>query len=101
MRGGIPDRPEMILRFTREVEFDVRNSNDLRSIIIVVRTEVPKKPEKQPEVPNLDIPLPAPDLSAGTPKMAELMLGAGCRAACNGRLHGEPSHDQSHHEGFR
>jgi hypothetical protein len=75
--GGIPDRPELTLRFTRDVEFDVRNSGDLRTLIIIVRTEKPKAPEKEPEVVLPDPGMPTPDLSAGTPRMAELMDEAG------------------------
>lgn len=77
--GGIPDRPELTLRFTRDVEFDVRNSGDLRTLIIIVRTEKPKEPEKEPEAEVIlpDPGMPTPDLSAGTPRMAELMDEAG------------------------
>ena len=77
--GGIPDRPELTLRFERDVEFDVRNSGDLRTLIIIVRTEKTKGPEKEPEA-EVVLPepgMPTPDLSAGTPRMAELMDEAG------------------------
>ena len=77
--GGIPDRPELTLRFTRDVEFDVRNSSDLRTLIIIVRTEKPKKPEKKPaaEVILPEPAMPTPDLSAGSPRMSGLMDEAG------------------------
>ena len=55
--GGVPDRPELTLRFTRDVEFDVRNSSDLRTLVIVVRTEKSKEPEK-PEEPEAEVSLP-------------------------------------------
>ena len=77
--GGVPDRPELILRFTREVEFEVKNSGDLRTVVITVRTEIPREPEKEPE-PEAVLPesgMPTPDLSAGTPEMSELMDEAG------------------------
>ena len=79
--GGVPDRPELTLRFTRDVEFDVRNSSDLRTLVIVVRTEKSKEPEK-PEEPEAEVSLPEPampipDLSAGSPRMSELMDEAG------------------------
>jgi hypothetical protein len=77
--GGIPDRPELTLRFTRDVKFDVKNSGDLRTLIITVHTEKPKKPEKEPEAEAVlpEPAMPTPDLSAGTPKMSELMDEAG------------------------
>ena len=75
--GGNPNRPVLTLRFERDVEFDVRNSGDLRTLIIVVRTEKPKEPEKEPEVILPEPAMPTPDLSAGTPKMSELMDEAG------------------------
>ncbi len=77
--GGVPDRPELILRFIRDVEFDVRNSGDLRTLIIVVRTEIPKEPEKEPELEVIlpEPAMPIPDLSTGAPKMVELMDEAG------------------------
>jgi len=77
--GGVPDRPELILRFTRDVKFEVKNSGDLRTLIITVHTEKPKEPEKEPE-PEAALPetaMPTPDLSKGTPKMSELMDEAG------------------------
>lgn len=77
--GDIPDRPSIVLRFTREVEFDVETSGDLRTLIIIVRTKKPKEPEKVPE-PEVALPeseMPIPDLSAGSPRMAELMDEAG------------------------
>ena len=81
--GGIPDRPEMILRFKQDVEFDVRNSADLRTVIILVKVEKPAEPKPEvvpaPQVeavpPILEMPIP--DLSAGDPRLAELMDEAG------------------------
>ena len=76
--GGNPNRPTMTLRFKHDVEFEVRNSGDLRTLIIVVRTDKPKEPEKEPATEVLPEPgMPTPDLSAGTPKMSELMDEAG------------------------
>jgi len=77
--GGSPDRPSMTLRFTRDVEFDVQTSGDLRTLIIIIRTEKPKEPEKEPEVEAIlpEPEMPTVDLSAGAPKMAELMDEAG------------------------
>ena len=77
--GGIPDRPELTLRFKRDVEFNVQSSGDLRTLIIIVRTEKPKVPKQQPEA-EADLPEPAmpiPDLSAGSPRMSGLMDEAG------------------------
>jgi hypothetical protein len=77
--GGNPNRPTLTLRFARDVEFDVRSSGDLRTLIIIVRTEKPKEPEKEPEtkVAPLETEMPTPDLSVGAPRMAELMDEAG------------------------
>ena len=77
--GGIPDRPELTLRFKRDVEFNVQSSGDLRTLIIIVRTEKPKVPEKQPEAEAVlpEPAMPIPDLSAGSPRMSELMDEAG------------------------
>jgi hypothetical protein len=77
--GGNPNRPGMTLRFTRDVEFDVQTSGDLRTLIIIVRTGKPKEPEKEPEIeaPLPEPALPTPDLSAGSPRMSGLMDEAG------------------------
>jgi hypothetical protein len=77
--GGDPNRPVLTLRFTRDVEFDVRNSPDNRSLIIIIRTDKPKEPEKEPEAEAIlpDPGMPIPDLSAGSPKMSGLMDEAG------------------------
>jgi len=77
--GGNPNRPGMTFRFTRDVEFDVQTSGDLRTLIIIVRTEKPKEPEKETEVEALlpELEMPTPDLSAGSPRMSGLMDEAG------------------------
>ena len=77
--GGIADRPELTLRFTRNVEFDVQNSGDLRTLVIIVRTERAKEPKEKPkpEIIIQEPAMPTPDLSTGTPRMVELMDEAG------------------------
>ena len=40
VEGGDPEQPQISLRFTREVAFDVRGSANLRSLIITIKTEI-------------------------------------------------------------
>ncbi len=49
--GGDPRRPALTLRFTREVQFSVRNSADFRSLIVSLKTPVEK-------AASTDLPLP-------------------------------------------
>ena len=42
MEGGDPEHPQITFSFSKEVEFiEVRNSDNLRKLIVIVRTDVP------------------------------------------------------------
>ena len=42
--GGDPERPQMTFLFTEDVEFDIRSSADLKSLMVRVKTEKPPPP---------------------------------------------------------
>lgn len=50
LEGGDPERPQVNLLFTKEVQFEVRSGIDLRSLIITIKTEKQEIPSEQQEV---------------------------------------------------
>ena len=56
MEGGEPERPQMVFHFTKEVDItEVRNSDNLQSLIVVVGTEVAAPPALPEGVRKRDV----------------------------------------------
>ncbi|MBV1930935.1 MAG: hypothetical protein KUG71_04390 [Porticoccaceae bacterium] len=74
---GLAQRPTLILRFTRHVKFNVRNSSDLRSIIINIETPRPAQKETVSNtLPAVSSQSLIATLKQTDPKMAGLLQRA-------------------------
>ena len=71
--GELVESPSLIFRFTKQVEFSVKNSNDLRSVVVAVKTN---KWSRKPAVKKV-VDIPAEDLisqlKAINPELDELL----------------------------
>jgi len=69
--GGSPDRPTLIFRFTRRVEFTLHSSGDRRSLIFFVKSKIEPKARKVKKKLEPDLPLTKP--SKADPRLIETM----------------------------
>ena len=68
MKGVPLTRPTLMLRFSEEIEFDVRSSADFRSLIVTLLVE--KKVEEEKAFVKPEIPVP--DITDVDPKIAKV-----------------------------
>lgn len=73
--GSSPNRPLLIFRFTRKVDFTLRNSGDRRSLIIFVKAKTEPKAEQVKEKLSTGVP-PASKPSKADPSLVEAMKEA-------------------------
>jgi hypothetical protein len=72
--GSSPNRPLLVFRFSRKVDFKLRSSGDLRSLIFFVKADVEPKAQKVKE--KLEPGLPPAKPSKADPKLIEAMKEA-------------------------
>lgn len=72
--GSSPNRPLLVFRFSRKVDFKLRSSGDLRSLIFFVKAETESQAEKAKKPPEPGLPLAKP--SKADPKLIEAMQEA-------------------------
>jgi hypothetical protein len=66
---GSPDRPKLVFRFTRKVEFSIQSSGDLRTLIVFVKAKTePEAKAKEEVVEKKEL---EPDLSRSKPSSAD------------------------------
>lgn len=66
-----PDRPKLVLRFSREVEFSLRSSGDLRTLIIFLKAEI--NPELIEKTEKNEPSITVPNLLQADPKLLKVM----------------------------
>ena len=72
--GSSPNRPLLVFRFARKVDFELRSSGDLRSLIFFVKMDVESKPKKETKI--IEPGLPSVKPSKADPKLIEAMKEA-------------------------
>jgi hypothetical protein len=72
--GSSPNRPLLVFRFARKVDFKLRSSGDLRSLILFVKADVEPKAKKEKKPLETDLPSTKP--SKADPKLIEAMKEA-------------------------
>jgi len=72
--GTSPNRPLLVFRFTRKVDFTLRNSGDRRSLIVFIKAKIEPKAKKIKEKLAPDLPLAKP--SKADPRLIETMTEA-------------------------
>jgi tetratricopeptide (TPR) repeat protein len=72
--GSSPNRPLLVFRFARKVDFKLHSSGDLRSLILFVKADIEPKAKKLTKALEPDVPTLKP--SKADPKLIEAMKEA-------------------------
>ncbi len=72
--GTSPNRPVLVFRFSRQVDFTLRNSGDRRSLIVFVKADTGSQEKQVKETLDLGVPTAKP--SKADPRLVETMAEA-------------------------